>query len=140
MNEGKYQEKKANPRKEGKPSRQRRTKKGEEATRKEDKTKKLKEARRFYHRLWIISLSKWRNLMYIINKSITAMLIILTIGIVIVIIIIVHSFLIIIPIIVKINTVEPRSNGSATNGIPPIIDTNSPSLKVNFFFFLCWQQ
>ena len=36
-----------------------------------------------------------------------------------------------------LHTVEPRSNGPATNGILPITDTNSWSLQPNFFYFLC---
>ena len=32
-------------------------------------------------------------------------------------------------------TVEPRSDGPATNGIPPTTDANSWSLYVNFFYF-----
>jgi len=36
----------------------------------------------------------------------------------------------------SISTVEPRSNGPATNGIPPITDANSWSLQPNFFYFL----
>ena len=36
-------------------------------------------------------------------------------------------------------TVEPRSNGPATNGIPPVIDANPWSLIGYFFLFFCWQ-
>ena len=36
------------------------------------------------------------------------------------------------------DTVEPRSNGPAFNGIPPITDVNSLSLQSVFFYFLYW--
>ena len=36
-------------------------------------------------------------------------------------------------------TVEPRSNGPATNRIPPITEANSWSLEAYFFYFLYFQ-
>ena len=35
-------------------------------------------------------------------------------------------------------TVEPRSNGPASNGIPPITEAYSLSLQSVFFYFLTW--
>ena len=35
-------------------------------------------------------------------------------------------------------TVEPRSNGPAFNGIPPLTDTISWSLEPIFIYFLYW--
>ena len=38
-----------------------------------------------------------------------------------------------------IGTVEPRSNGSATNGIPPMMEAYSQSLQLVSLYFLFWQ-
>ena len=38
----------------------------------------------------------------------------------------------------NLNTVEPRSNRPALNGIPPLTDSNSWSPQSIFFYFLNW--
>ena len=40
----------------------------------------------------------------------------------------------------RLMTVEPRSNGPASNGIPALTNANSWSLQLVFFNFLCWQK
>ena len=40
-------------------------------------------------------------------------------------------------VIAYMYTVEPRSDGPAFNGIPPITNANSWSFQPVFFYFLC---